>query len=74
MFKMPINEEDFIARGLPGNYEELRNKYASGDLISEMDTCVKKRLCILKAIDNNGDCYLVPVENKNGEPIKVSKL
>lgn len=74
MFRMPPDEDIFKLRQLPGIYSELAKKYAPGDLVSEMDSNIVKRICVIKAIDQDEDCYLIPVEQVDNEKPQLIKV
>jgi len=71
VFKMPEDEETFVNKGFPGNYNELKQKYNPGELVTEANTYKAKRICLLKAVDDNDNCYLVRLGEEEAEVIKV---
>jgi hypothetical protein len=71
VFKMPEDEETFVSKGFPDDYNELKTKYNPGDLVTEANTYKAKRICQLKAVDDSDNCYLVKLNEEDSEIIKV---
>lgn len=65
VFRLPADEETFINKKLPGDYQELVAKFGNNELVTELDSYKVKKVCVLKGIDQSGKCYLVPVDKAN---------
>jgi len=65
VFRLPKDKETFIKRKLPGNYEKLLAIYGREGVVKELESYKVKRVCVLKGIDKDGNCYLIPVEKAN---------
>ena len=74
IFKFPIDEQTFIDKNLPGNYKELSKKYKPNDVVKEIESCYKNVLGVLKGIDTEENCYIVPVDQINNTLPEVIKV
>lgn len=61
-FRLPKDKETFKYRKLPGNYKDLSETYGPEGIVLELKSYKAKKVCILKGIDKNSKCYLIPVE------------
>lgn len=66
-FRMPKDKVTFVEKNFPGDYDELLEKYPVGAVVSELDSYKKKLVYVLKGINNNDTCYLIPVDQANSE-------
>jgi hypothetical protein len=62
---MPKDKLTFIDKNLPGDYDELLDKYQPNNLVTEMEYYMKKTVYLLQAITDGEKCELVPVDQAN---------
>lgn len=74
MFKLPEDEETFVEKGFPGDYGELSKSFKPGETVTEMKTYRAKRVCQLKAMDDNDTCYLAKLDEADQIPSDVIKV
>ena len=68
MFRLPENEEAFITRHFPGNYNDLVGIYGEGGIVSEMSSFKLKTVCELKGIDGSNHCHLIELKDEKSNP------
>ena len=65
VFKLPKDEGTFINKKLPDDYKDLLAICEKEGLVRELKLYKIKKVCVLKRIDKNGNCYLISVKEAN---------